>query len=107
MDRSEILTLVSQNVTQNNIGAWEVSETERNVYCSVESVSREEFFAAGRTGLNPEYRFTIFAGDYADEKTVIYKDMRYGVYRTYHAKTDLIELYVARKGDAADYVASS
>ena len=104
MDRSEILTLVSASMSQDSIGAWEVTETERTVYCSVESVSREEFFAGGRNGLNPEYRFTIFAGDYADEKTVIYNGMRYGVYRTYHAKTDLIELYVARKGDAVDVV---
>lgn len=107
MDRSDVLTLVSTTMTQDSIGAWTVTETERTVFCSRESVSREEFFAAGRSGLNPEYRFTIFAGDYADEKTVIYNGMRYGVYRTYHAKTDIVELYVARKGDAADHAATS
>lgn len=104
MDRSDVLTLVSSTLAQNNIGAFVATETTREVFCKTESVSREEFFAGGRNGLNPEYRFTLFFGDYADEKTVIYNGMRYGIYRTYHAATDVIELYAARKGDAADVV---
>lgn len=104
MDRSDIVTLVSSTLTQNAIGAWVAKETTTDVYCKTDSVSREEFFSAGRSGLNPEYRFTLFAGDYNDEKTVVYKGMRYGIYRTYHATTDLIELYAARKGDAVDVI---
>ena len=68
------------------------------MYCNVSSVTRAEFFDAGRQGLNPEYRFTMFAGDYDGESVVGYKGRLYSVYRTYIAKTDIIELYVERQG---------
>ena len=107
MDRSDVLTLVSETLTQDSIGAWTSTKTTRDVFCKTESVSRDEFFAAGRSGLNPEFRFTVFFGDYSDEKTVIYRGMRYGIYRTYHATTDTLELYCARKGDAVDVTSES
>lgn len=102
MDRSDVLTLVSESLSQNIIGAWITTETTRDVYCKTESVTRDEFFGAGRNGLNPQFRFIVFSGDYNDEKTVIYKGKRYGIYRTYFAKTDLIELYAERKGETVD-----
>lgn len=102
MDRSDVLTLVSESLSQNSIGAWITTETTRDVYCKTESVTRDEFFGAGRNGLNPQFRFIVFSGDYNDEKTVIYKGKRYGIYRTYFAKTDLIELYAERKGETVD-----
>lgn len=100
MDRSEQLILVSETKTQDDFGVWQIAETERTVFCQVDSVTREEFFDGGRNGLNPEYRFTLFYGDYNGERTVEYKGNRYGVYRTYHARTDVIELYAERKGGA-------
>lgn len=98
MDRSEVLTLVTATKTQDEYGVWRSSWSNRDVFCQADSVTRSEFFDAGRNGLNPEYRFTLFAGDYNGETTVIYKGLPYAVYRTYHARTDIIELYVERKG---------
>lgn len=98
MDRSEVLTLVTATKTQDEYGVWRSSWSKRDVFCQADSVTRSEFFDAGRNGLNPEYRFTLFAGDYNGEQTVIYKGLPYAVYRTYHARTDIIELYVERKG---------
>ena len=46
--------------------------------------------------MRPEYRFTVFFGDYAGEKTVIYNGVKYTVYRTYHARTDELEIYVQK-----------
>lgn len=48
--------------------------------------------------MNPEFRFTVFFGDYSDEPIVIYKGNRYAVYRTYLTRNDRLELYVERKG---------
>ena len=48
--------------------------------------------------MNPEYRITMFFGDYNGESVVGYKGKLYSVYRTYLAKTDIIELYVERQG---------
>ena len=106
MDRSEVITLVNETQVKNDFGVYEpVSET-RDVFCQVRSITRSEFFDAGRNGLNPEFEFDVFFGDYEGERTVIYKDQRYAVYRTYQARTDVLELYVQREGGTNDTVNS-
>jgi hypothetical protein len=62
------------------------------------SITRAEFYDAGRNGLNPEFSLTMFAGDYNGERVVEYDGKTYCVYRTYYARTDTVELYVERKG---------
>lgn len=98
MDRSDVINLISMTRTQDEYGRWIATPTAKEVYCQVESVTRAEFFDAGRNGLNPEYRFTMFCGDYSGESVVEYNGNTYSVYRTYLRKTDIIELYVERKG---------
>ena len=98
MDRSEVITLVGYTSTRDEYGVWQNEKTEREVFCSVDSVTRSEFFEGGRNGLNPEYRFTVFFADYQGERECVYKGTAYGIYRTYHAKTDELELYAERKG---------
>lgn len=98
MDRSTPITLLAATKTQNAVGVWEESYTPRTVFAQVDSVTRAEFFDGGRNGLNPEYRFTLFFGDYAGERVLEYNGETYAIYRTYHARTDIIELYTERKG---------
>lgn len=98
MDRSETIKLISTVKTQDNRGVWQVTEQAREVFCNVQSVTASEFFEGGRNGLNPEYRFTLFYGDYEGETVLEYNAKRYGVYRVYKARTDVIELYAERKG---------
>lgn len=93
----DVLQLVSVTKSQNSYGVWEKTEELKQVYCKVSSVSQSEFFEAGRNGLNPEWRFMVFAGDYNGEETVIFQEKRYGVYRTFYTG-DWVELYVQRKG---------
>lgn len=98
MDRSEVITLLSTTKTQNDFGVWEETVTSKDVFCQVDSVTRQEFFEGGRNGLNPEFRMTMFFGDYDGERELIYKGKPFSVYRTFHGRTDTIELYVERKG---------
>lgn len=98
MDRSDVVTLVGYTQTQDEFGVWHKTPSQRDVFCSVDSVTRQEYFEGGRNGLNPEYRITMFFGDYEGETTVIYNGTAFGVYRTYHAETDVMELYVEKKG---------
>ena len=98
MDRSDVITLYADTVTYDDYGVAVKSRTAKEVFCKVDSVTRAEFFDAGRNGLNPEYRMTMFYGDYDGESVVGYKGRLYSVYRTYQAKTDIIELYVERQG---------
>lgn len=97
MDRSDIITLYADTVSYDDYGVAVKTRTARDVYCKVDSVTRAEFFEAGRSGLNPEYRITMFFGDYEGETIVGYNGRNYSVYRTYQAKTDIIELYVERR----------
>lgn len=98
MDRSDVINLYADSVAYDEYGVARKTRTAKQVFCKVDSVTRSEFFDAGRSGLNPEYRMTMFFGDYGGETVVGYKGRLYSVYRTYHAKTDVIELYVERQG---------
>ena len=98
MDRSDIIYLLTPSRFQDQRGVWKESKARKRVFCKAESVTRQEFFDGGRNGLKPEYKFTLFFGDYNGEDTLIYNDNAYAVYRTYKATTDEIELYAERKG---------
>lgn len=98
MDRSSVVSLLSNTKSQNVYGVWEETLTSTDVFCQVDSVTRAEFFEGGRNGLNPEFRITMFSGDYNDQKMLRYNGNTYSVYRTYQGRNDTIELYVERKG---------
>ena len=93
---TDVITLITQAITTDKYGNEVATETERTVYCEVDSISQTEFYAAANTELNPEYRFTIFFGDYQGEDLVLFNGARYSVYRTYRTGDDL-ELYTERK----------
>jgi SPP1 family predicted phage head-tail adaptor len=98
MDKSDVIKLISVTRTQDKYGQFVDTETSRQVYCQVGSITQSEFYEGGRNVLNPEYRFTVFFADYEDETIIEYKGKRYAVYRTYLARNDRLELYVERKG---------
>lgn len=93
-----VLTLISQKTYKNEFGVSESIQTSRDVFCRVVSVTRTEFFEGGRNGLNPEYQFTVFSGDYDGETLCEYNGNSYGIYRVYRTDDDYIELYAERKG---------
>ena len=98
MDRSNVIKLISSAKSQDDYGVWKETLSERTVYCNVQSVTQSEFFEGGRNGLNPEYKITMFFGDYNGESMVEYDGKVYAVYRTYKRRNDTLELYVERKG---------
>ena len=100
MDRSTPIYLVSDTYTEDQYGVLQPQQTKRLVYANVASVTRDEWFEGGRNGLNPEFRMTMFGPDYQGEEIVEYNGLQYAVYRTYHARTDELELYVEKKKGA-------
>ena len=93
---TDVITLITQTITTDKYGNEQAFETDNTVFCEVDSVSQSEFFAAENTELNPEYKFTIFFGDYDGQALVKFNGARYSVYRTYRTGDDL-ELYTERK----------
>ena len=98
MDRSTPIELIAQTIEKDELLVERVKETPRQVYAQVRSVTSSEFFEGGRNGLNPEYRFTVFFGDYQGERVVKYQGQKYAVYRTYQERNDKLELYCERQG---------
>lgn len=97
MDRSNIVNLIATTYTTDSLGQQIATETSRQVFCNVRSVSQAEFFEGGRNGLKPEYKLTMFFYDYNGEKIVEFEGSRYAVYRTYRAENDVLELYIESK----------
>ena len=93
---ADVLILIAQTITLDDYGNEVATETERQVFCEVYSISQTEFYAAANTELNPEYRFNVFFGDYNGEDVCVYQGNRYAIYRTYRAG-DTLELYAERK----------
>ena len=98
MDRSTAINLIAETYAKNSYGQLVPTSSSRKVYAQIDSVSRSEFFEGGRNGLNPELMFRMLASDYRDERTVEYNGKKYGIYRTYLGRNDIIELYAERKG---------
>lgn len=95
------LTLVSVTTAPDEYGVQRQTRTEREIMCQVGSITRAEFAAAGRNGLNPQWVFTVAAVDYGGELNVVYDGRAYGVYRTYRVPGgDYMELYAEEKGGA-------
>lgn len=102
LDRSDVISLVAYSQIQDAFGVWRDVPTSRRVFCKADSVTQSEFFNGGQNGLKPEWRFTLFYGDYGGERTVIYNGTTYSIYRTYRAATDIMELYAERKAGVND-----
>lgn len=100
MDRSDVIYLISESKTQDAFGVWKSTYTEKMVFCNVSSVTATEFFEGGRNGFKPQFRMTVFFGDYSGEEIVKYNGKSYAIYRTYQSGTDSLELYVEQKGGA-------
>mgnify|MGYP006988855572 CR=1 FL=1 len=97
MDRSDIMRLISVSYSTDGIGQKVPEETSREVFCDVKSVGQREWFEAGRNGLKAVYQVSMFAADYKGEEICEYGGTRYGIYRTYRANQESIELYLERK----------
>lgn len=97
MDRSRVCKLISETFTENQYGVPVPTETEREVFCNVRSISQSEWFEGARNGLNPEFQVIIFQFDYDGEEIVELEKERYTVYRTYVRADEMIELYLERK----------
>lgn len=97
MDRWKTLNLIKREISISPIGEQIITEQKTKVFCSVSSVSSEEWFSANREGINAKYRVEVYdfeykGQDYAELDGIIYK-----VYRTWEKGFDKIELYLEQK----------
>lgn len=97
------IKLIKITTTQDALGYPVETETAREAFCSVGSVTRSEFFQAGKAGIVPDYVFSVNAIEYEGEKELEYNGDKFGIYRTYKADgSDYIELYAEYKSGVTD-----
>lgn len=71
----DVIRLIKQTYTRDEEGNQIPSETPRQVYCQVESVTRSEFYQAAQADVHPEYMFILtHYRDYEGEKFIKYTD---------------------------------
>lgn len=97
MARDHVVTLISISYSKDALEQQVPTETGREVFCQQHSISQSEFFDAGRNGLHPQHKLTVFEGDYQGETVAELDGVRYSIYRTFQGKGDFIELYLGRK----------
>lgn len=99
MMRADVISLISENRTGHGVHET-VTETERTVYCTVESVRRTEYYTALNVGIQPEFVFKLsLAEDYQNERLIMYHGQKFRVVRTYMTEDDGIEITVERSDE--------
>ena len=93
--------LIRKVMSKDALGYPIATESKVTVLCNARTVSRQEFFDAGKAGLVPQYEIRINAIEYNGEDELEYNGKRYGIYRTYQAD-DYVSLYVEYKGGVSD-----
>ena len=97
MVRDIVIKLISETYTFDEVLNQIATETVKEVYGSIESISQSEFFNAGQSGFKPDYKVVVWGFEYSNENVVEINGTKYSVYRTYSRKDDKIELYLTSK----------
>lgn len=102
MMRADVIQLITETAAKHGVHE-SITETAREVMCTVRSVSRTEYYNALNAGIHPNYVFQLaLAEDYQQERVVRYQGLRYRVVRTYMTDDDGIEITVERSDENGD-----
>jgi len=96
-----VASLINKTYATDSIGNQTATETETVIYVTEQSLSRAEWVAAGRAGLNLQHLLVTPAINYSGQTEIEYENRRYSIYRTYQFGDD-IELYCEAKGGVND-----
>lgn len=90
------IKLITRTKTgRDAMGQTQYTETSRDVYAAMLSITRNEYFTAGQIGITPECGFVISSFDYKNEQLLEYAGRKYRIYRVYPASLNETELYCA------------
>lgn len=96
----DVLTLIQPRLSQNSIGdfASDGAPEKIDIFGTISSVVRSEWYSAGEAGRKPELVFSTPIINYSGQPEAEYHGKRYSIYRTYLRQgSDEMELYLERK----------
>lgn len=104
------IKLIATTETRNSIGEMVKTESVREVFGEISSVTASEWFSAGQSKINSRFRVDVYEIDYKGETICEFDGVRYGIYRTYaigstnrasrtssNRNSNKIELYLEEK----------
>ena len=97
----DVITLITETFTTDEYGNQNATESTKDVFAEVMSITQNEFYKAGETGHRPVFRFDVFQGDYSGERICGYKQQKYYLYRAF-LRGDTYELYAEERGGVYD-----
>lgn len=93
---SDVITLIRETYATNEIGVDVADRSFRPVFCEVDSITRQEWFAAANEGISASYVVRTPAVNYDGEKLAEYRGKVYAIYRAY-IRSDVAELYLEER----------
>lgn len=95
--RQSTVELIAETVERDDIGQeYTESASSGEVYCTVDSVTREEWRVAYQAGWDASAKLIVSDADYGGERVAIFEGLRYVIYRTYRDGMD-VELYLGER----------
>ena len=96
---TEILYLIKQTQTQDNIGNIITEESKSKVYAYKKSVATKEYYTAVSVGITPTAEFQLRLSNYNNETEVEHNNIRYSVIRTIpKGRTDIVLVVGIKQG---------
>lgn len=89
--------LIMQSISKGKYGTEETTESERETFCGVISISMSEFFTAGKDGIKPEICLAVRSEEYEGERKARFDNDEYDIYRIYGRTDGYTELYCKRR----------
>ena len=86
------VTLISETITEDEIGNQIPVETETTILCGKKSVTRSEFYNAATAGLKPSIVLVVHTYEYEGQQRLEFEGERYKVIRAYEVSTEELEL---------------
>ena len=98
----DVLVLVQPQLVQNDIGDFVPAgpPLTQQIFGSISSVNRAEWYSAGQEGRKPELVFTTPIINYSGQPEAEYRGTRYSIYRTYLRQgSDEMDIYANEVAD--------
>lgn len=101
MDKSQLITLEAPRYKMDSLDQHvQDGVTQREIFCSVKSITRSEWAAAAQNGRKAAFCVTVWADEYEGETVAMLDGIRYSIYRTYQTSSEDMELYLEQKAGA-------
>lgn len=94
----DVIYLISETFADDAMGQKIPTETRREIFATISSVSRAEWATVQNAGLRSDVVAVTPMVNYCGEEKAIWRGARYEIYRTYLRPNDgTIELYLGQR----------